>query len=54
MFLKMSTSGIFTSAMGVIPAHVHLKTFRERNYQVAEKKEESDLHEANVTVNDFL
>ena len=38
--LKGFSSGISTSAMGVIPAH--LKTLMERNYQVAEK--EDDLH----------
>ena len=42
MVLKESTLGIYISAMVVIPAH--LKTLKERNYQVAEK-EEDDLHE---------
>ena len=42
MFSEGSSSGISISAMGVIP--VSLKTLIERNYQVAEKKED-DLHE---------
>ena len=42
MFSEGSPSGISVSKMGVFPAH--LRTLMERNYQVAEKKED-DLHE---------
>ena len=49
MCLKGSSSGISVSTMGVIPAH--LKTFMERNYQVAEK-EDDDLHEKDEDIFD--